>query len=198
MFSRFCLFRTRSRRTKTNFSTLNCELRFETRLSKSIKRSACVRQLFCLRFNNVYLLNSRRLLLPTSQLCRLQHAIQSAATGYYPYSRSLAGEFSPRARPEGLPGQSLPGLVRAGKSRLSPRARFSKAAASQSFVRLTPESRLTDPDPRDNIVCLSISRTALAYQSGQASLSADLGFAERTAGVLRWREGRTGEARPKW
>jgi hypothetical protein len=99
-----------------------------------------------------------------------------------------------RSRPqqlEGLPGQSLPGLVRAGKSRLSPHARFSKAAASQSFVRLTPESRLTDPDPRDNIVCLSISRTALAHQSGLASLSADLGFAERTAGVLGWREGRS-------
>ena len=56
---------------------------------------------------------------------------------------------------------------------------------------LTPESRLTDPDPRDNIVCLSISRTALAHQSGLASLSADLGFAERTAGVLGWREGRS-------
>ena len=81
------LFRTRSRRTKNNFSKMNCGLRFETRLSKSIRRSACARQLFCLRFNNVYLLNSRRQLLLTSELCSPlnEHAILSAATGYIPH-----------------------------------------------------------------------------------------------------------------
>ena len=74
------LFRTRSRRTKNNFCKLNCGIRFETRLSKFIRRSVCARQLFCLRFNNVYLLNSRRQLLLTSELCSLlnEHAILSA------------------------------------------------------------------------------------------------------------------------
>jgi hypothetical protein len=58
---------------------------------------------------------------------------------------------------------------------VSPRARFSKASVIRpAHARIKPHR----PGPARKTVCLSIRRTALAHQSGLASLSEDLEFAE--------------------